>query len=65
VIGVAEGWIVMAAMCVPPVHMFAQLRGAYELRKWSAAWRTVALLTFAFTVLLAFIVLLLLHGLTD
>ena len=65
VIGVAEGWIVMAAMCVPPVHMFAQLRGAYKLRKWSAAWRTVTLLTFAFTVLLAFIVLLLLHGLTD
>ena len=65
VIGIAEGWIVMAAICVPPVHMFAQLRGAFELRKWSAAWRTVALLTFAFTVLLAFIVLLLLHGLTD
>ncbi len=65
VIGVAEGWIVMTAICVPPVHMFAQLRGAYSLRKGSAAWRTVALLTFAFTVLLAFIVLLLLHGLTD
>jgi hypothetical protein len=65
VIGVAEGWIVMAALLVPPIHMFAQLRGAYSLRKRSAAWRTVALLTFAFTVLLAFIVLLLLHGLTD
>ncbi len=55
----------MAALLVPPVHMFAQLRGAYSLRKRSAAWRTVALLTFAFTTLLAFIVLLLLHGLTD
>lgn len=65
VIGVAEGWIVVAAMLVPPIHMFAQLRGAYSLRKRSAAWRTVALLTFAFTVLLAFVVLLLLHGLTD
>ena len=65
VIGVPEGWIVMATLLVPPVHMFAQLRGAYSLRKRSAAWRTVALLTFAFTTLLAFIVLLLLHGLTD
>ncbi|PZO74239.1 MAG: hypothetical protein DI640_07660 [Sphingomonas taxi] len=65
VIGVAEGWIVVGAMLVPPIHMFAQLRGAYSLRKRSAAWRTVALLTFAFTVLLAFVVLLLLHGLTD
>ncbi len=64
-IGVVEGWIVMAALLVPPVHMFAQLRGAYSLGKWSAGWRTVALLTFAFTVLVAFIVLLLLHGLTD
>jgi hypothetical protein len=65
IVGVADGWIVMAALLVPPIHMFAQLRRAYSLRKRSAAWRTVALLTFAFTVLLAFMVLLLLHGLTD
>ena len=63
--GLASGWIVMAALLVPPVHMFAQLRGAYALGKVSAGWRTVALLTFAFTVLIAFVVLLLLHGLTD
>ena len=63
--GLASGWIVIAALLVPPVHMFAQLRGAYALGKVSAGWRTVALLTFAFTVLIAFVVLLLLHGLTD
>ena len=63
--GLASGWIVMAALLVPPVHMFAQLRGAYALGKVSAGWRTVALLTFAFTALLAFVILLLLHGLTD
>lgn len=55
----------MAALLVPPVHMFAQLRGAYTLGKVSAGWRTVALLTFAFTVLIAFVVLILLHGLTE
>ncbi|HXH16753.1 MAG TPA: DUF3667 domain-containing protein [Sphingomonas sp.] len=65
IVGLSSGWIVMAALLVPPVHLFAQLRGAYALRKRSAAWRTVALLNFAFAVLLAFVVLLLLHGLTE
>ena len=64
-VGVPDATLRLAAVVIPPVHMFGQLRGAYSLRKRSAAWRTVALLTFAFTVLLAFIVLLLLHGLTD
>jgi hypothetical protein len=64
VAGVSAGWITLAALAIPPWHMFAQLRGAYSLRKRSAAWRTVALLMFAFTALLTFIVLLLLHGLT-
>ena len=63
--GMPSGWITSAAFVVPPVHMFAQLRSAYVLRKRSAAWRTVLLLAFAFTVLTTFIVLLLLHGLTE
>lgn len=54
-------WI---AVLAPPVHMFAQLRGAYELRKRSALWRTIALITFAWLALLAFVVLLLVVGLT-
>lgn len=65
VVGVPGPMLRLGALVIPPVHMFAQLRGAYELRKRAAAWRTVALLAFAFTVLLAFIVLRLLHGLTD
>ena len=44
--------------------MFAQLRGAYDLRKRSALWRTVALLVFAFVALLAFSTLMLVMGLT-
>jgi hypothetical protein len=64
-IGVAEGWIVVSALLVPPVHMFAQLRGAYSLRKRSAAWRTFALVNFAGLVMAAFLVLLLLRGLTE
>ena len=33
---------------VPPFHMYRQLRGAYELGRFSALVRTVALVTFAF-----------------
>jgi hypothetical protein len=64
-VGLSSDWITFAAFVVPPVHMFAQLRGAYELRKRAAAWRTAALLAFAFTVLLTFVALLLLHGLAE
>ncbi|MEG3164852.1 DUF3667 domain-containing protein [Sphingomonas sp. PB2P19] len=64
-VGLSGDAIAFTALIVPPVHMFAQLRGAYELRKRSAAWRTVLLLAFAFAVLTTFVVLLLLHGLTE
>lgn len=31
----------------PPIHMFVQLRGAYDLGIWSTVWRTLALLFIA------------------
>ena len=65
VIGIGAGFVTMAALLVPPIHMFAQLRGAYSLRKRSALWRTVVLTMFSFIVLSAFFVLLLLHGLAE
>ena len=33
---------------VPPFHMYRQLKGAYELGRFSAIMRTIALVTFAF-----------------
>ena len=33
---------------VPPFHMYRHLKGAYELGKFSAIMRTMALVTFAF-----------------
>lgn len=47
----------------PPVHMFRQLTGAYQLRWFSALWRTVALLVFAMVAASLFFVLLLMLGL--
>jgi hypothetical protein len=37
-----------AMLFIPPIHMYRQLRGAYELRWWSALWRTFVLINFAF-----------------
>jgi len=62
-IGVGAATISLAAVFLPPVHMYKQLRGAYQLRRFSAAWRTIALLVFAFIALLCFFALMLGMGL--
>jgi hypothetical protein len=38
----------LAMTFIPPIHMYRQLRSAYELSRWSALWRTFVLLNFAF-----------------
>ncbi|CAM3107916.1 DUF3667 domain-containing protein [Sphingomonas antarctica] len=58
-LGVQTGWL----LALFPLHLFIQLRGAYQLRKRSALWRTMALLIAAFIVLTGFITLLLVLGL--
>lgn len=62
-IGVPAGIITITAMGAPPVHLYRQLRGAYQLRRFSALWRTCALVVFAFVALMLFIMLLLGLGL--
>jgi hypothetical protein len=49
----------------PPVHIFFQLRGAYQLRWFSALWRTFALLIFSAITLSLFAMLLLGLGLME
>src|SRR3546814_3638699 len=48
-----------SAMLLPPIHIYKQLRGAYELRRFSALWRTFVLLVFALIALVFFIMLML------
>ena len=60
----SETLISSIALLLPPLHMFVQLRGAYELRKRSALWRTIALISFAWIALLTFVMLLLAVGLS-
>ncbi|HEU4956908.1 MAG TPA: DUF3667 domain-containing protein [Sphingomicrobium sp.] len=47
---VASGWPTLAAFLffVPPFHMYRHLKGAYELSRFSAIMRTMALVSFAF-----------------
>ena len=47
-LGVPDVFAVLAITFVPPIHMYRQLRGAYGLSRWSALWRTFALINFAF-----------------
>ena len=54
-IGIGTGLIWTIFCLAPPVHMFAQLRGAYGLSRLSALWRTVGLLIFSSVVLILFV----------
>jgi len=60
--GVGESMIAIAAMTVPPVHMYRQLRGAYGTRRRWALLRTVLLVSFASITLMVFFLLLLALG---
>jgi len=62
--GVSSSVVAMCIIFVPPVHMFAQLRGTYELGLFAALWRTIALLCIcgtAFVLFLLFVVAMTLH----
>ena len=57
-IGIGGGFLGFLFLLAPPVHMYRQLRGAYGLTRWSALWRTVALLISAATAMSLFVLLL-------
>ena len=61
-IGLPAGFIVVAALLIPPIHIYRQLKGAYGLSRWSALWRTAALLVMSFAALLLFGAMLLAVG---
>jgi len=54
-----------AAVFVPPIHMYRQLKGAYALRRFGALWRLALLLGFAVTALSLFAVAVVLLGISD
>jgi hypothetical protein len=57
------GWLLALAFAlIPPLHIYKQLKGAYGLSRFSAAWRTMSLLLFIVIVLALFVDALLLLG---
>jgi hypothetical protein len=53
-IGVPGSILGIVGTIAPPVHLYKQLRGAYLLGRFSAAWRMIALIIFAVVALLLF-----------
>ena len=62
VIGVPTVWILLLVAFVPPVHMYRQLKTTYGLSRFSALWRTAALLMLTTVTLTIFGLILLLLG---
>lgn len=52
--GIAEPVWAAALVFIPPLHIFAQVRGAYRTGWWGSLWRTAATLAFAMIVSLGF-----------
>ena len=61
-VGLSGGLLQSLVLLIPPVHMYRQLRGAYQLPRWSALWRTVMLLISAAAASTLFLLLLLALG---
>jgi hypothetical protein len=55
--------VILAVLVLQPLHMYRQLRGAYALSRFGAAWRTLFLLASALIATVIFFVLLLALGL--
>jgi hypothetical protein len=61
-LGLPEVIAVLAMTFVPPIHIYRQLKQAYQLRWWSALWRTFVLINFAFIASTLFFLLLVAIG---
>lgn len=61
-IGVSTGWIVLATFAIPPIHLYRQLRGAYQLRRSTALIRTAIMLWFISLIVGLFLLILIWMG---
>ena len=63
-LGTPSGWVGIAALAIPFVHITRQLKQAYRLRWWSALLRAVVLTHFITIVLILFTLILVAMGMT-
>jgi hypothetical protein len=64
-IGLVSPSITSLAWFVPPIHMYRQLRGTYDLNRWGAIWRATLLTLFAFLAGTVFLMVIVGMGLFD
>ena len=64
-VGLVSTSLASLAWFIPPIHMYRQLKGTYELERWGALWRTFALTIFAFIAISLFASLLVAIGAFD
>jgi hypothetical protein len=64
-LGATQGLVMAALLIVPPVHIYRQLKGAYELSRAGALWRTALLILFALIAATLFFVLLVAIGIAE
>ena len=62
-IGVEAGLLLVAIILIAPLHIYKQTKYAYGLNRFSALWRTAALLIFIFIVVALFLWALVMVGL--
>ncbi len=58
-VGVGSAWLWCAFLIVPPIHIYKQLKGAYQLGRFGALWRMVTLIGMTGVTSLLFFMLLL------
>jgi hypothetical protein len=61
-VGIGEPFVPLAAVFLPPLHTYRQLRGAYGSSRIGAALRTVLIMIFGIVVLTLFVMLLVAKG---
>ena len=60
--GIGGGYLFLALLVIPPLHLYKQLRGTYALSRFSAFWRLILLSGFIWIVIGLFLQALLLLG---
>lgn len=59
----APNWTWLAGLVlVPPLHLYKQLRGTYQLSRFSAAWRLIAMIAFITIAVILFVQLIVAVG---
>jgi hypothetical protein len=64
-LGLPTGWLVLAGLVIPPVHIYKQLKGGYRLSRLGALWRTWLMTWFAGITSTLFVLLLIYLGMGD